>query len=119
MITCPHCQRSDGQVKGGLTQAGSQRYLCKVCHRRYTPDPKPLGYDESVRRQAVRLYLDGNNQRRIARQMGISQGSVSNWARELADSLPDVPPQPSEPVAVAEVVELFTFVREKKTSSTS
>lgn len=119
MITCPHCQRSEGQVKGGMTSAGSQRYLCKVCRRRYTPQPKPIGYDESVHRQAVRMYLDGNNQRRIARQLGVSQGSVSNWAREMADSLPDEPPRPSQAVAVAEVDELFTFVGQKKTSSTS
>lgn len=119
MTTCPHCQRRDGQVKAGLTAAGSQRYLCKVCRRRYTPEPKPLGYEQEVRQQAVRLYLDGNNQRRIARQLGISQGSVSNWARELADSLPDEVPQPEQPVEVAEIDELFTFVSNKKTTPTS
>lgn len=119
MITCPHCQRSEGQVKGGMTQAGSQRYLCKVCRRRYTPDPKPIGYEASVRRQAIRLYVDGNNQRRVARQIGVSQGSVSNWARDFADSLPDETPQPEQTVEVAEIDELFTFVGHKKTTSTS
>lgn len=78
MITCPHCQNSHSLVKAGLTKAGSQRYLCKGCHRKYTPIPKPMGYDEKTRRQAIKLYLDGNNQRRIARHLGVSQGSVSN-----------------------------------------
>lgn len=119
MITCPHCERSEGQVKGGLPAAVSQRYLCKVCRRRYTPQPKPIGYDENVRRQAMRLYLDGNNQRRVARQIGISQGSVSNWARAFADSLPEEAPQPEGPVEVAEIDELFTFVGQKKTTPTS
>jgi transposase-like protein len=119
MITCPHCQRSDGQVKAGLTHAGSQRYLCKGCQRKYTPEPKPLGYEQDVRQQAIRMYLDGNNQRRIARQLGISQGSVSNWARYFADSLPDEAPQPEQAVEVAEIDELFTFVSHKKTMPTS
>jgi transposase-like protein len=119
MSTCPHCQRSEGQIKAGLTQAGSQRFLCKVCRRRYTPEPQPIGYDEAVRRQAIRLYLDGNNQRRIARQIGVSQGSVSNWARAFSDSLPDELPQPEQPVEVAEIDELFTFISHKKTTPTS
>lgn len=119
MSTCPHCQRSEGQVKAGLTAAGSQRYLCKVCLRKYTPEPRPLGYEQDVRQQAIRMYLDGNNQRRIARQLGVSQGSVSNWAREFADNLPDEVPQPEQTVEVAEIDELFTFVSHKKTMPTS
>ena len=119
MITCPHCQRSDQQVKAGLTHARSQRYLWKVCRRQYTPDPKPIGYEDAVRQQAICLYLDGNDQRRITRQMGVSQGSVSNWALAFADSPPDAVPQPEHEVEVAEIDELFTFVSHKKTTPTS
>lgn len=119
MSTCPHCQRTDNQVKAGLTRAGSQRYLCKVCQRKYTPEPKPMGYDDSIRKQALKLYLDGNNQRRIARQLGISQGSVCNWARAFADQLPAEVPKPSGKVEVAEIDELFTFIERKKTRPTS
>lgn len=119
MNTCPHCQRSDNQVKAGLTRAGSQRYLCKLCQRKYTPEPKPLGHDESTRRQALKMYLDGMNQRRIARQLGISQGSVSNWARAFADLLPDEVPKPQGKVEVAEIDELFTFIACKKKKPSS
>ena len=101
MNACPHCQRSEKQVKAGRTRAGSQRYLCKVCQRKYTPAPKPMGHDDATRLQAVRMYLDGSNQRRIARQLGISQGSVSNWARAFAELLPDDVPKPEGKVAVA------------------
>jgi transposase-like protein len=90
-----------------------------VCHRKYTPEPKPIGFEEAIRRQAIRLYLDGNNQRRVARQVGVSQGTVSNWARAFADSLPDEAPQPEQQVEVAEIDELFTFVSSKKTTPTS
>lgn len=90
-----------------------------MCRRRYTRQTKPIDYDEDVRRQAMRVYLDGNNQRRVAGQIGISQGSVSNWARASADSLPEEALQPEGPVEVAEIDELFTFVGQKKTTPTS
>jgi transposase-like protein len=90
-----------------------------VFQRKYTPDPKPHGYDDTTRQQAVKLYLDGNNQRRIARQLGISQGSVSNWARAFSDQLPEEVPKPEGKVDVAEIDELFTFIERKKTGSTS
>ena len=119
MKTCPHCQKTEKQVKIGHTKAGSQRYLCKICNRKYTPNPHPQGHDQTTRQQAVRLYLDGINQRRIARLLGVSQGSVSNWVRQHADQLPEETPKPDEKVAVAELDELFTFVGDKKTASTS
>ena len=119
MSQCPHCQETENQVKIGFTAAGSQRYKCKPCNRKYTPEPRLLGYDESVRRQAVTMYMDGINQRRTARQLGVSQGSVSNWHRQYVAGLPDEAEQPAPSAAVAEIDELFTFVEAKKTESTS
>ncbi len=119
MNQCPHCHDTENQVKVGFTGAGSQRYKCKPCNRKYTPNPKPLGYAESIRQQAVKLYMDGNNQRRTARQVGVSQGSVSNWHRQHVATLPEKEEKPATEVAVAEIDELFTFVGEKKTGSTS
>ena len=115
MITCPHCQNAENQVKVGFNPSGSQRYLCPTCHRKYTPVPNEADHKESVRQQAVKMYLDGINQRRIARQLGVSQGSVSNWARAYARQLPPAVSQPEIPVDVAELDELFTLsVRKNK-----
>jgi transposase-like protein len=119
MITCPHCQDNEQQVKVGFTGSGSQRYLCKVCQRQYTPLPKEHIYSEAVRRQALELYVDGLNFRRIERVLGVSRQSVANWAQELAGGLPATPPAPTAPLAVNELDELFTFVGHKKTKSTS
>ena len=119
MKQCPQCQTSENQVKVGFTASGSQRYQCKVCKKKYTPNPKRQGYDETVRRQTIKLYMDGNNQRRTARQMGVSQGSVSNWHRDYVTQLEGTAEAPDEPVTVGELDELFTFVGEKKTKSTS
>lgn len=119
MNQCPHCQRTDQQVKAGRNRSGSQRYLCKVCQRKYTPEPKPQGYSDEVRRQAVQMYIDGMNFRRIARILGVAHRSVINWVNAHAEHLPEQPPVPAAELVVNELDELFTFVQDKKTKSTS
>jgi transposase-like protein len=119
MSQCPHCQRTEHQVKIGHNPSGSQRYLCKVCRRTYTPQPKDIGYPDEVRRKALELYVDGLNFRRIARVLDISRQTVANWVKAHANNLPDTPPGPGDEVEVEELDELFTFVEDKKTSSTS
>lgn len=119
MRQCQHCERTDKQVKNGRTRAGSQVFKCKVCNRKYVPDPKSIGYERTVQQQAIRLVLDGNSQRQAARQVGVSHGTVANWFKEYADALPEGLPGPAGPVEVAEQDELFTFIGHKKTKATS
>lgn len=116
MNQCPHCQRTEQQVKNGKTRTGSQVDKCKVCNRKYTPKPKPLGYEQTIKQQAIRLVLDGNSQRQAARHVGASHGTVANWFKAYADALPEELPGTGILVSVAEQDELFTFVGEKKRS---
>ncbi|MEZ4641644.1 MAG: helix-turn-helix domain-containing protein [Chloroflexota bacterium] len=118
MIQCPYCQQTAKQVKNGKTQAGSQLYKCQTCQRKYTPNPKSKGYDKTTRQQALRLVFDGNSQRQAARHAGVSHGTVANWVKEHADSLPEKAPIPHTPAEVAEQDEMFTFIGEKKTEFT-
>lgn len=117
MMKCPYCQAEDHQMKAGRTEAGSQRYRCGRCQRRYTPEPKEHGYPNELRQQAIQLYADGMNYRQIGRQVGVDHVTVMLWVKAHADQLPSTPPQPSE-VGVIELDELFTFVGTKKTKST-
>jgi len=117
MNKCPHCQESTRQVKVGRTKAGSQRFQCQYCRRRYTPHPQEQGYPESMRQQAIRWYVDGMNLRRIARHLGVVHQTVANWVAAHTATLPATPPQP-ETITVIEQDELYTFVETKKTKST-
>ena len=117
--TCPYCHHTDRQVKAGLNASGSQRHKCPHCQRKYTPDPRPMGYSDAVRRQAVQMYVDGMNFRRIARTLGVTHRSVINWVNAHAAQLPDQPPAPADEGDVNELDELFTFVGNKKTKSMS
>src|SRR6185369_15285460 len=117
MSQCPHCQTSENQIKIGFNASGSQRYRCKHCGRKYTPEPKEVGYPEAQRQQAVQWYVDGMNFRRIARHLGVHHQTVINWIHAHIATLPETPPLPDE-VSVIEQDELFTFIGSKKTKST-
>ena len=117
MQKCQKCYNSERQNKAGQTISGSQRYRCMFCGSKYTPEKKPHGYDAKVRKQAIRLYVDGMNLRRTARHLGIHHTTVSAWIKEYVSNLPQAP-QPKK-VKTAEMDELFTFIGNKKTKSTS
>lgn len=119
MQKCPNCHSTNRQVKNGRTPAGSQSYWCRECGRKYTPQPKLKGYDNTIREQAIRLVLDGNSQRQAARHVGVSHGTVANWFKAYADQLPDELPGTGATVSVAEQDELFTFISSKKMKRTS
>jgi transposase-like protein len=96
---------------------GSQRYKCRHCARVYTPDPLPLGYPEGTKREAVRLYLEGTNFRRIGRILGVNHQSVVNWVTSYHASVPACEQAVGAP-EVVELDELFTFVGSKKRKPT-
>jgi len=67
--------------------------------------------------QAVRMYADGAGFRQVARQLKVSHVSVMNWVKAYASRLPEAPVPPE--VDDVEMDELYTFIANKKTGSTS
>lgn len=118
MYKCPQCHQTAYQIKDGLTGAGSQRIRCRACDHRYTPTPKPRGYTDEVRQQALKLYVDGLNFRRIARILGVHHQSVINWVKAASAAVPEPLPAPTDADTI-ELDERYTFVGRKKTGSTS
>jgi transposase-like protein len=86
------------------------------CGHKYTPEPKQQGYPESVRKQVMEMYVDGNNLRRIARHLKVAPQTVAYWVTDVSEALPNAP-LPNE-VKEAEMDEMFTFIGDKKTKST-
>ena len=115
-MKCPHCHETTRQNKAGKTDAGSQRYRCMHCKRKYTPAPKLQGYPESLRKRAAEMYVDGMNLRKIGRQLKVHHRTVALWIVERAETSPNAPLPPE--VKEAEMDELFTFIGDKKTEST-
>ena len=117
MNQCPYCQNTEHQIKAGRTAAGSQRYRCKPCDRRYTPQPSQM-YSDEMRRRAVQLYADGMNYRQTGRHLGVDHVTVMNWVKAHVDQLPAAEEAIEEPAPIVEMDELYTFVGRKKAGGT-
>jgi transposase-like protein len=108
----------ESQTKAGQTHTGSQRSKRRESQRIYTPEPKPLGYPDETKREAVRLYLEATNFRRIGRVLGVNHQSVVNWVNSYHAALP-APEQAVTKPETLEMDELFTCVGSKKRQPTS
>ena len=76
-IGCSKCGAVDGQIKKGKTPSGNQRLFCKKCENKYTPIPK--GYDEEIKKTAVKMYLMGTSARGVGKVMGMKGDTVTAW----------------------------------------
>ncbi len=76
--SCPKCGSVE-RVKSGFNR-GKQRYLCKNCGCNYTGTK--YGYPDSVKRDAVKYYLEGTSFRKIEKLLGVSHVSVMNWVNK-------------------------------------
>jgi transposase-like protein len=80
-MNCPKCT-SDKSVKSGIIK-GKQRYKCKECGCHYTVELKSTAKPQSMKKQALHLYLEGLGFRSIGRFLGVSNVSVLNWIRSF------------------------------------
>lgn len=118
-IKCRYCGQSDTIVKAGLNHTGSQRMLCKECRRYFTPNPKPMGHDPSLKTQAIQLCLEGMSFRAIGRVLGVNFQSVINWLNAYHDKQLPLQVEDTAPTENVEIDELFTFVGKKSGKHTS
>ncbi len=69
-----------------------------------------------LRKRAAEMYVGGGNLRRIGRHLKVSPQTVLLSVMEVAEALPNAPvPQEAKE---AEMDEIFTFIRDKKTEFT-
>jgi len=81
---CPRCNGAAGQWKVGLTRAGSQRYKCSACDKRYTPDRKEWAYTEEERKDALRLMSLGMSGRKVGAYKKMHHGNIYRWSLGMA-----------------------------------
>ena len=107
-MECKICKEEKGQIK-----AGSQMYRYKICGRRYTPKPKERMYSEEVKKQAIKLYMEGNSGRAVGRILGISKNTCLYWIKKYSKTVAEKN-YSNERVKVIEMDELYSFVERKK-----
>jgi transposase-like protein len=110
MDSCPKCKsknfRKDGIVKS------KQRYLCKDCKHRFTVEQ--IGKPNTVKRDALILYLEGLGFRSIGRFLNVSHVAVFNWIKSFGEKLDEF--RNTEEIEVVELDEMHTYVGSKKTT---
>ena len=75
-----------------------------------------LGYSESIKRDCLKMYVNGMGLRAIERVKGVHHTTVINWVKQVGKLLPDVY-DPEVIPEVGELDELQTYVKKKQTSS--
>ena len=112
-MKCERCKNENNQIKAGRTRAGSQKYKCKHCGKVYTPNPKGRNYSDEVKKQAIKLYMEGNSGRAVGKILGISKNICLYWIKKYAKKI-QTKNRANERVEVIEMDELYSFVERKK-----
>ena len=76
----PECG-SEKVVKDGK-QRGKQTYLCKVCHRRFTPSATKLDRPSHIKQKAIKLYINGMSINAISKVLNIPYMTVWRWVNK-------------------------------------
>ena len=113
-VKCQFCGSAEMR-KYGRNLSGTQKYQCRKCGRKTTPNSKSIAHSPQIRQSALRLVAEGMSQRKAARILQVSGQSVGRWVKKYVDSLPAQPPKPATS-EVTELDELHTFVRSKNTN---
>ncbi|BAQ61880.1 hypothetical protein GM3708_3506 (plasmid) [Geminocystis sp. NIES-3708] len=113
-MKCPECG-SNHIHKNGIKK-GKQNHLCVDCGRQFIDYSQrgSKGYDDALRRECLKMYVNGLGFRAIERIKGIHHTTIINSVKAVGELLPDSYNPESTP-QVGELDELQTFVGSKKT----
>jgi transposase-like protein len=114
-MQCPEC--SSTHIRKNGQRRGKQNHICIDGSRqfidRYEP---PKGYSDEVKRECLKMYVNGMGFRGIERVKGVHHTTVIYWVKQVGQNLPDAYAPETTP-QVGELDELETFVGSKKTRS--
>ena len=110
-MDCPRC-KSSNRIKRGFVR-NKQRYSCKDCDYNYTVERKSTSKPDSIKRQALELYLEGLGFRSIGRFLNVSHVSVYQWIKALGSKIEAI--KSDQKIKIVEIDEMHTYIGQKKT----
>ena len=114
-MQCPECKSTHMRKNG--KRRGKQNHICVACSRQFLAHYTPRqGYSDEVKRECLKLSVNGTGFRAIERVKGVHHTTVIYWLKQVGTLLPDTY-EPETPLLVGELDELETFVGSKKTKS--
>jgi transposase-like protein len=111
-MNCTKCN-SIKNVKSGIIK-GMQRYKCKDCGCNFTVVIKSTAKPNSMKKDALHLYLEGLGFRSIGRFLKVSHVSVYNWIKSFGSEVAEL--QSNEKIEIVELDEMHTYIGSKKTT---
>ena len=112
LMKCPECQSTHVNKNG--QKKGKQNYICVGCGRQFIDCYQPhKGYSEEVKRECLKMYVNGMDFRAIERIKGVHHTSIINWVKQVGELLRDAYEPETIPL-VGELDELETFIGQKK-----
>ena len=69
------------------TRTGEQRYICKECGKNFILEGFKNFYNEKFKKNALRLYFEGNSSRAVSRILNIGQNTCLRWIRAYSKRL--------------------------------
>ena len=116
-MQCPECNSTHIRKNG--KKKGKQNHICVDCGRQFIIGAQTTkGYSDQVKRECLKMYVNGMGFRGIERVKGVHHTTVITWVRRVGELLPDAYSPETIPI-VGELDELETFVGSKKTKSGS
>jgi transposase-like protein len=114
MKECKFC-KSSKLVRSGKIR-GSQRYLCKECHKNQISGDGRVKYDNKIRYLALAMYLNSAGFRSIGRVLKVPFQLVHWWVKaagELVEAEAAKRSNSPKEIAILEMDELYTYVQKK------
>ena len=112
LMQCPECQSTHINKNGH--KKGKQNYICVGCGRQFIDGYQPhKGYSSEVKRECLKMYVNGMGFRAIERVKNVHHTTIINWVKQVGELLPDFYDPETLP-EVGELDELETFVGSKK-----
>jgi DNA-directed RNA polymerase subunit RPC12/RpoP len=87
-MQCPDCGSSHIRKNG--RNKGKQNHICVDCGRQFIDHYNPpKGYSEDIKRECLRMYVNGLGFRAIQRVKGVHHTTVIYWVKQVGELLPD------------------------------
>jgi len=69
---------------------GKQNHICVSCSRQFIINYEiHKGYSEEIKKQCLKMYVNGMGFRAIERVTGVHHTTVINWVKQVGELLPD------------------------------
>jgi transposase-like protein len=108
-MQCPECKSTHIRKNG--KKKGKQNHICVKCGRQFIDDYEcQRGYSETVKRECLKMYVNGMGFRAIQRIKGVHHTTLITWVRLVGKLLPDAY-DPEVMPDVGELDELQTYVK--------